>query len=85
MVNGYTRLLMGSQSHIADRSLSVSMTLSDLEGRDAIGQFFRRISVIPFIKKMTENDQFGKVRRREGRIPTGQPRPAPRSQRPPNF
>jgi len=33
------------KSQVADRSVSVPMTLSDLERRDATGQIFRRISV----------------------------------------
>jgi len=34
------------KSYVADRSLSVSVTLSDLERHDARGQIFRWISLI---------------------------------------
>jgi len=42
---------------MADRSVSVPMTLSDLERRDARNQNSRRISLITLQYRLTQNDQ----------------------------
>ena len=46
---------------MADRSLSVSMTLSDFERRDARGQLFRRISLITLVPFDPRTTKFGRV------------------------
>ena len=42
---------------MADRSVSVSTTLSDLERRDAMGQFFRDllITLVPFDRERSNS------------------------------
>jgi len=40
---------VNTKSRVADRSVSAPMTLSDLERRDARGQFFRRIYLITLV------------------------------------
>ena len=46
---------------MADRSVSVPMTLSDLERRDAMGHVLRWISLITLVYPLTLNDQIRQV------------------------
>ena len=61
--------------HTADLFLSVPMTLSDLERRDARNQIFRRISLIALEPFDVEDKIWQDNTRREGRISRGKPRP----------
>ena len=59
---------------MADRSVSVPMTLSDLERRDVRVKFFRRISLITLVPLDLERPKFGRITT-WGHISRGQPRP----------
>ena len=58
---------------MVDQSVSVGMTLTDLERRNTKGHFFRQISLITLVQFDIERLLFGRITRGEGCISTPLP------------